>query len=314
MNAILYHDSDLDGKLSNAVCRHFLKGSETHSYGWDYGRPIPIPLSGDWAAYTNIFIVDLSVDPLMELAALRNKIVWIDHHQSAIEKWDSTPYDADPNPEWFPGFRLDGVAACRLCWQWFISNDTRYQEKQEFIERTVAEPLILTLCGEHDIWDHHDCRTWPVHFALNAMDDSSLAIYAEKHLSGLYSDDEFEWNALIDRGNAIQAYVANQAALYAAAHAHTIIWHGVRFCAINGPKGSQTAESAVRPEHDAIFCWRYDGKVAQVSLYQVPGKDIDLSVIAKAHGGGGHKGACGFRLSLLQLANLLSTMADSNQV
>ena len=99
--AVVFHDADFDGKLSNDVCRFHLKrlypNAAIHSYGWDYGRPAPSPgqnldpLLGDqskdlWCNYDVIYIVDLSVDELMARPELRDKIVWIDHHKSAIEK------------------------------------------------------------------------------------------------------------------------------------------------------------------------------------------------------------------------------------
>ena len=103
--AIIYHDADFDGKLSNEVCRHWLRKlqpeANIHSYGWDYGRPIPLPVFQaeqhsmveqqllEWRFWDAIYIVDLSVDALMARPELREKIVWIDHHKSAIEKWDS---------------------------------------------------------------------------------------------------------------------------------------------------------------------------------------------------------------------------------
>jgi len=43
----------------------------------------------------------------------RPGLVWIDHHKSAIEKYGATT----------PGYRIDGVAACRLAWQWFFPID-----------------------------------------------------------------------------------------------------------------------------------------------------------------------------------------------
>jgi len=71
--AIIYHDADFDGKLSNEVCRHWLKklypDAEIHSYGWDYGKPVPVILPeypkgsgvGSWEYYDSIYIVDLSL-------------------------------------------------------------------------------------------------------------------------------------------------------------------------------------------------------------------------------------------------------------
>jgi hypothetical protein len=119
--AIIYHDADADGRLSNEACRYWLNrlhpNANIHSYGWDYGRPVPQPIQlGDWAEFDAIYIVDLSVDELMARPELRDKIVWIDHHKSAIEKWEAN-LPLVPGP--FAGIRIDGVAACRLCWQWF---------------------------------------------------------------------------------------------------------------------------------------------------------------------------------------------------
>lgn len=97
--AIIFHDADMDGKLSNEVCRFHLKrlypDAAIHSYGWDYGRPVPLPDIGppdegtchpddpratagqllEWRFWDAIYIVDLSVDELMARPELRSKIV-----------------------------------------------------------------------------------------------------------------------------------------------------------------------------------------------------------------------------------------------
>lgn len=62
--------------------------------------------------------------------------------------------------------------------------------------------------------------------------------------------------------------------------------------------------------HDACFCWRFDGQVVSVSLYGVAWKHVDLSVIATKYGGGGHRGACGFRVSLAQLNSILGSSPE----
>jgi hypothetical protein len=57
---------------------------------------------------------------------------------------------------------------------------------------------------------------------------------------------------------------------------------------------------AVRPEHEGLFGFNWTGKKWRVSLYHAPHRtDIDLSVIAVKYGGGGHRGACGFRCDKL---------------
>ena len=71
-----------------------------------------------------------------------------------------------------PGYRIDGVSACRLAVQWFQHyehlvksgyhnpmsemSQSDLPKKEEFIDRKVEEPLAVRLAGEYDIWDKRD--------------------------------------------------------------------------------------------------------------------------------------------------------------
>jgi len=49
-----------------------------------------------------------------------------------------------------------------------------------------------------------------------------------------------------------------------------------------------------------------------VSLYHIDGHTHhDLSKIAVKYGGGGHRGACGFRISLAQLNDILTSPMEA---
>ncbi len=341
--AIIYHDADFDGKLSNEVCRYHLKrvhpSATIHSYGWDYGRPVPVPsllgvlppiepgLEGgggrlptveNWTDYDAIYIVDLSVDELMARPELRDKIIWIDHHKSAIEKWDATPSDAEPHPGAFRGIRIDGVAACRLCWQWFTwgqlpkgvlpskQDSVEPLTKRLFVDRKVKEPALIRLAGEYDIWDHRDPSGKFLQFGLRSIDEAEFRELLRAQFEGL---DDHHLAAVIETGESIKSYVDKQSDEYSAAYAHTFKWEGLTFCALNiGQRGnSDLLKGGIKPEHDACFAWRYDGKQVLVSLYHIEGKTHhDLSLIAVKYKGGGHKGACGFRISLGQLEKILN--------
>lgn len=326
--AIIYHDADFDGKLSNEVCRYHLKrlhpDASIHSYGWDYGRRAPMPYIDEaktttmgWPLFDAIYIVDLSVDELMARPELRNKIVWIDHHKSAIEKWDATPSDSDPEPGRFAGIRLDGVAACRLCWNWFVEaplRDGYGASKKSFVERHVPEPELIRLAGEYDVWDHRDPNAKALQFGLRTLTEGGFSELVE----GQFDDEVVHDGGLTDliiTGHSIKSYCDKQNDEYSAAYAHTIKFAGLTFCALNiGQRGnSDLARGGLKPEHQAIFAWRHTGKGEQpvmVSLYHAPGhEDIDLSVIATKWGGGGHKGACGFRVSLPELDTILNNHA-----
>lgn len=324
--AIIYHDADFDGKLSDEVCRFHLKrlhpDANIHSYGWDYGRPVPTPklthqldhnpnepVRAEWALYDAIYIVDLSVDELMARPELRDKIVWIDHHKSAIEKWD-TKFAGDERP--FKGIRIDGVAACRLCWAWFNgpSQDTiGHPTKSVFVDREIEEPRLIRLAGEYDIWDHRDPDAKVLQFGLRALSQTDFGRLVENQFSG--EPTGVKLDDVITQGRAIKAYCDKQNDEYSAAYSHTIVFEGLTFCALNiGQRGnSDLLKGGIKPEHDACFAWRYTGNdnMVMVSLYHIAGKEHhDLSKIAVKYGGGGHKGACGFRVTLTQLEIIFS--------
>jgi oligoribonuclease NrnB/cAMP/cGMP phosphodiesterase (DHH superfamily) len=322
--AIIYHDADFDGKLSNEVCRYHLAHlyplATIDSYGWDYGRPLPTFKDSvlSWTDYDIIYIVDLSVDEIMALPELRKKIIWIDHHKSAIEKWDSVK-DESGN-YLFAGSRIDGVAACRLCWQWFtwgqlpkgvLPSKQDFIEplaKQLFVDRKVSEPRLIRLAGEYDIWDHRDPAGKALQFGLRTLDEKALRTACEEQFNDS-SVAESLLSSYIEIGNSIKSYCDKQADEYSGAFSHTINWEGLKFCALNiGQRGSSDLlRGGIKEEHDACFAWRYDGKMASVSLYHVHGKNhLDLSLIAVKYGGGGHKGACGLKLTLQKLAEILA--------
>lgn len=341
--AIIYHDADFDGKLSNEVCRHWLAtkhpGSVIHSYGWDYGRPEPVTsqlafddgsmegVCAGWEHYDRIFIVDLSVDTLMARTDLRDKIVWIDHHKSALEKWDHVVEEGHYHPDNpvsvkpFAGYRIDGVAACRLCWQFFLHWVPDINEfgavnpysvlpgKVGFVARCVPEPRLIRLVGEYDVWDHRDPDTKPLQFGLRACSGQELGRLVFEQFSDTPEGDALLLD-VVAGGRMVQLYCDAQNLDYASKFAHTIQWEGLTFCALNiAQRGnSDLFHGAVGPRHDALFAWRFDGPSGSciVSLYHAPGKThLDLSEIAKKYGGGGHRGACGFRASLTELAVIL---------
>lgn len=80
-------------------------------------------------------------------------------------------------------------------------------------------------------------------------------------------------------------------------------WEGLKFLCLNcGPFNSLTFAAKDVPEtgHDALLGFRWTGKHWLVSLYHAAHrKDLDLSSIAVKHGGGGHRGACGFTCKTL---------------
>ena len=296
---VIYHSADFDGVFCREIARKFLPDAEL--IGWDFAdAPLLIPTEG------TIYILDLPVDRLFgkvfgqgegHLPWLE-RVVWIDHHKSSIET----------HPFTLPGYRIDGVAACRLAWQWFNSdlNERRFlPEKQAFIDREVSEPFAVTLAGEYDIWDKRDADAEVFQFGLRSKEltpDDWRWLLTVRDGSLQREYDLAKTNAilmeLLANGKLLQTYQQrNDAGMVK--RAFMVEWEGLKFLTLTTARcNSLTFASRDVPEtgHDALMGFCHDGKGWNFSLYHAKhNTGIDLSRIAVQYGGGGHRGACGFR-------------------
>jgi hypothetical protein len=293
MNSIVvHHSADFDGLACREVALHHLRkmGKNPIVIGWDYGNPIPTELAdlseADW-----VYLLDISLDSEMERLAASWKLVWCDHHKSALDKWSHLKRR---------GLCIDGVGACRLAWQYFTNDD--FPVFDHFRKRTVEEPAVIRLLGEHDVFDHRDPQALPLQFGLKALSPEQQSTFLREQIERFGTSDteeaEYELEQVAIHGRIIQSYVNRINAEHARKHSHTVRWEDLTWCVLNtgSPGNSQMFEGAYTSDHDALMAWRYDGKQAYVSFYHRPGReDLDLSVIAMKHGGGGHRGACGVR-------------------
>lgn len=292
---VIYHKADWDGLFSREICRkHF--GDDAEYLGWDYGDPLPVVDPG-----REVVMVDISVDGLMD----HRPLVWIDHHKSAMAKFA---------PD-IPGYRIDGVAACRLAWQYFhTANYARNKlldpcmtlpEKQAFIDRKVVEPYAVQLAGEYDIWDKRnpDADTFQSAMRSREIDAEWWANLLDTtiHAEAKVQRSVLAVRALMPLGRAIQFSADEANASLARDVAFELEWEGLRFIAINKPRGnSRTFAAVVQPTHDALLTFYWLRNKWRVSLYHAPhNTTVDLSQIAVKYGGGGHRGACGFEAKAL---------------
>lgn len=274
---VIHHSADFDGLFCREIARKFLPDAEL--VGWDFGQPQIDPGNADV-----IYILDLPPESVKFDAdgGSFQSVVWIDHHKSSIEKWGDR----------FPGYRIDGVAACRLAWQWF-SGRTNLPSKEDFLNRRVAEPLAVRLAGEYDVWDHRDDKEdVTFQFGLRAQ--------SEINWDALLRDDRGLTRSYIAEGLLVERYSRKGNAEIIKSRGFDLKFEGLNFLALNTTKKSSTTfEAGVEERHDGCLAFSFDGKnkVWIVSMYGVDHKrDIDLSKIAVKHGGGGHRNACGFQI------------------
>lgn len=272
MTIVLYHSADFDGIFCREIAKMFLS-SATKFIGWNYNDPVP-----DVSIEDTIYMLDISIEGLMN----HPNLIWIDHHVSAMNKFD---------PQ-IRGWRIDGVAACRLVWQWFdcFEDVTKLLTAQDFIDRKVSEPWAVRLAGEHDIWDHRDPDAETFQHGLRSRDLSA------EHWAKMLGNNAQLMEELLRHGLILQESRRKESALLVSKTAHDVWFEGHLFLALNAAMvNSIVFTSGIRPDHDGCLSYYFEGKLWKVSMYGVPGKpDIDFSKIAARHGGGGHKQACGF--------------------
>lgn len=317
---VIFHSADYDGIFCREIARKFLPEAEL--IGWDFADK---PLS-DFLLALPLVVMDLPVDRVFGLEFKdgwickdgnqkqpidrwdSGNITWIDHHASSIAN----------HPPSIPGYRIDGVAACRLAWQWFsakeryckttsltgkedadwFQNHYPFPTKQDFTDRKLEEPIAVRLAGEYDIWDKRDPNAELFQHGLRSQ-----------NLDGMWplllsTDGDLPTKAvthLLNAGTAVEYAQKRQDEFIAKNRSFDVEWEGLKFMAINAVRcNSLTFEAATRPDHDALMGFFWNGKEWSVSLYHAPHrKDLDLSAIAVKYGGGGHRGACGFRATSL---------------
>lgn len=292
---IIYHSGDFDGIFCREIAHHFL-GDKAEYIGWNFGDPkIPFPKEGP------VYILDLSPEcleaqvPNPPETDCLSRMIWIDHHKTSIEKWN-------PN---IPGYRIDGVAACRLAWQWFQHPACRKLSpfpKEDFTERRVVEPLAVRLAGEYDIWDKRDPDAETFQYALRV---SPLTPAGWTELFNMkmnetvqVTEGEIMVRGMLVAGRVAQSYAQLTDAEVCNSRTWIMEWEGLKFLCVNSARFNSllfAAKDVPETGHDALLGFYFNGKVWTVSLYHAKHRtDLDLSVIVQKHGGGGHRGACGF--------------------
>lgn len=296
---VIHHSADYDGLFCREISRKFLP-PDTEFIGWDFADP---PLA---VPEGRVYVFDLPCDrpfgfnfgnkcqdafgetnPGLAVREQFSNWVWIDHHKSSIE---THPVD-------LPGYRIDGVAACRLVWQFFTYPANCVEalpSKEEFIARLVKEPLAVRLAGEYDIWDHRGDGDLEFQFGLDA----------QKHLDwkALLSSDQngiTYTHGLIQDGVACMNCLSKRDADIMRTRSFKVQFAGRTFLALNTARCNSNSFALLdTPEtgHSGLMAFYWNGRDWNFSMYHASHrKDIDLSETAVSYGGGGHRGACGFR-------------------
>lgn len=274
MDLILYHSHCPDGWCAAYIASK--RYPEAQLIPLDHGATTPPPIVKD----LDVLMVDFSLRTREEndaLASAAKSFRILDHHKTAQAVLEGAPYAT---------FDMNRSGA-GLTWDYLFGIDSpnHYISGPGFFP---PRPWYVNYVEDRDLWN------WKLPFSkqicayLGTLEFTKEAWDELEH----FDIDDVKFHGAGALGH-INHYVRE-----AVKQAQTGVFEGKKIAVLNVPYlncseiGNELAKT-----HEVSLTWfeRQDG-IIQFSLRSIG--DIDVSVIAKQHGGGGHKNAAGFQLSI----------------
>ncbi len=287
---VFYHN-DLDGKCAaHVINRYHMTVPSQFMYPMQYGMEFPL---GEIEPSEEVWIVDYSIEP-EEMAALLVKteaVNWIDHHQSAMDKYDGFYWvsrdQAERNVLDIRGVRKVGVAGCVLTYEYVQAARP---------EISMIHPWHVTLIGDRDVFAfEYGDKTKNFCLGIESFDTFPRAPIWDR-LSGLY--DKISVEEVAAMGEPIKRYTDIQAHEFIKEHGFHTEFEGHKCFAVCGRFWAQAIAKAA-PDAEILIAFRYLNGSWTISLYSgtVEVNKIAERFVHKGKRGGGHKGAAGFQWS-----------------
>lgn len=263
----IYHSRDLDGWMSAAIVKLYYQTIKL--IGWDYGQPLP-----ELDINSHVVMVDISLPKgAMVEISLVNGLTWIDHHISAINEMGGVR-------NLWGGIQAIDRAACELTW--------------EYLFPKVKMPEIVRLLGRYDCFGHKGTDEEKKVLIFQYAARASLR-NPEECFKALHEVTDAHIEGWLNIGEGIYSYLCTEARQKYDKRFDIII-DGFKFGCVNDWRLNPINFGIEyhNDGYDGFACFWYENGQFSYSLYNDNGL-VDCSVLAKNKGGGGHKGASGFR-------------------
>jgi uncharacterized protein len=292
-----FYHNDNDGHASGHVLNLFLyenpirvcfhDKSKPEFIEMNYDKPFPFDII---VPEEVVYIVDYSIQPVEmdRLLSITKNVHWIDHHKTAIEKYKD--YDKE-----IKGFRYDGLSGCVLTWIYLKfglthPNPRRYMP---FI------PEYIRLIGDYDTWtfEYGDRSLYFYYGLLSENTDPTAPLW-----DTLMYKSSVE--SLVSKGKNISEYRDQFYATQIKLYGYETEFEGYNCIVLNAGTVGSMAFNSVKDKYDIMISIIWNGITWLISFYSTK---VDVSIIAKKYGGGGHKGASGCQTDKLPFKTKLKS-------
>ena len=284
IDTVLYHRSCRDGGNSAWCCYRFGGLTEAEYKDVAYYEDPP----WDLVDGKHVLIVDFSYkrDVLMEMNERAASLTVLDHHKSAQEDLAGLDYCV---------FDMNKSGAM-LAWDWCLEHRRSYVDAELGVARGRQQVMVdgapwpLAYAQDYDLWRHELPDTHLVSAVSEYQKPDDFDALDSMYDAGL--------EACFERGRVLYGALLWEA--QDIADHHRKIEHGGMTVAVVNCSARHWSRALhlvldQNPEVDFGMAFIGGGKNWTHTLRSRSGSDIDVSLIARAFGGGGHKHASGFK-------------------
>ncbi len=272
---VVYHRKDNDGNISGAICKY--KYPDAEMLGWDYLDEVP-----NFEQFRNkeVIMIDVTfpIDKILELNEVVEDLTIIDHHISFKKSFDNVNKGLT---KYINYIYEDGIAACEIGWKYL------------FPDRFI--PKAVELASKYDTWREYGTNQWNneiLPFKYGILSDMNTP---DGFNPILFEDGNIEVWKYIEKGATIMKYEQMMHETIAKSFVFEREAFGLRAICLNYfPFSSETLKSIYdESKHDIMVGFVSTGTKWSVSLRSTK-DEVDVSVITKTRGGGGHTKSAGF--------------------
>lgn len=268
VNLCLYHN-DADGRASAAIVRRAF-GKDVGLYEINYGELTPWKLID---SASKVIIVDFTL-PYQDMSdiASNKELIWIDHHISAMNALEAI------SDSW-KGIRDSSEAACVLTWRFFFP--------------TKPVPKGITLIGDRDIWRMAEADSKAFYHGLRQF---STHPENDTLWQPILDDNQDFIEGLVKKGEVLLQSYLKYLHGYIKRYAFAVTFEGYKTLCVNRPGEGELIEMICSMGYEIAYCY-VDTSVNNhlMTIVMIGSRVLDVSKVAEKFGGGGHKGAAGFR-------------------
>lgn len=282
---ILYHGRGCPDGFGAALAAWLYYGGQAEFKGLDHGDVRTVddlpPLQG-----RAVYILDFSFseDVLRAIDERAAKLVMLDHHKSAAEK--------------LTGF------ACRCGVVHFDMAKSGARLAWEFFHPDAPVPALIRYVEDRDIWKWEFAESAGFLAALD-MEPQDFARWRE-----IAAFTPGELDRFMARGAAMDEKFRKLAADIAEG-AQPLVFNGVQGLMVNAPGMFHSLVGDLLSAQSGTFALMWSAGPKGVKAGLRSQRNFDCIALAESMGGGGHAQACGFRMQVERLPELLGGVLNA---